>query len=119
MRPASVLVIEEGAEATLVRAALAKQPAVRVLEAPDSQSRVALAIAGARALNKSAEELKKLEARGIPVVAIVPKLTPAARQRALAAGAREIHERPREWQSYSKLIESLVGRFIPGAAASP
>ena len=35
MEPVTVLVIEEGAEAALVCAALARQPDVRVLDAPD------------------------------------------------------------------------------------
>ena len=35
----------------------------------------------------------------------------AARQRALAAGVREIHDRPSKWHPYSELIGSLVSRF--------
>lgn len=124
MEPATVLVIEEGAEAALVCVALAKQPALRVLEAPDvaralkrlktSPARVAMAIVGPDALAKSdAQLMKKLETRGIPIVVVGAGLTPAARQRALAAGVREVHERPRAWQPYSQFIESLVSRFVP------
>jgi hypothetical protein len=46
------------------------------------------------------------------VVAVVAELPSAARERALAAGVREIHERPTNWRAYSELIESLVSRFI-------
>jgi CheY-like chemotaxis protein len=120
----TVLVIEEGAEAGLVCAALARRPDVRVVDAPDlggalkrldkQPEPVALAIAGAGALSESADELvRRLSARGIPVIGVTAGLAPAARQRALAAGVREIHDRPAQWQPYSELIDSLVARFIP------
>jgi hypothetical protein len=114
MQPVTVLVIEESAaEATLLRAALARCPEVRVVESPAGPlAPLALAIAGDAALAGSAHELvKKLGARGIPVIGIAADLSPAARRRALAAGVREIHDRPRAWRHYSELIESLVGRF--------
>lgn len=123
MEPATVLVIEEGAEATLVCVALAKQPELRILEAPDvaralkrlkTSTRVAVAIVGRDAIGRSdAQLIKKLEARGIPIVVVASGLSPSVRQRALAAGVREIHERPRAWQPYSQFIESLVSRFVP------
>ena len=120
----TVLVIEEGAEVGLVCAALARRPEVRVVDAPDlgralkqldeQREPVALAIAGAAALSASADELvTRLGARGIPVIGVITGLAPAARQRALAAGVREIHDRPEKWQPYSELIDSLVARFIP------
>ena len=122
MQPVTVLVIEEGPEAALVCAALAKIPELRVLDAPDvgralkrlktHQAQVAVAIVGSPSLAKPADLMKQLEPRGIPVVGVVHALPPAARQRALAAGVREIHERPRRWQPYSELIGALVSRFI-------
>lgn len=118
----TVLVIEEGAaEAALVCAALALYPFVRVVDAPDveramervSDASVGLAIAGSRALTRSPENLvSKLGARGIPVIGIAAGLAPNVKQRALAAGVREIHDRPGEWRPYSELVGSLVGRFI-------
>lgn len=122
MEPVTVLVIEEGPEAALVCAALAKKPEVRVVDAPDvgralkrlktKPAQVAVAIVGTSGLAKSAELVKKLEPRGIPIVGVVHDLPPAARERALAAGVREIHERPTRWQPYSELIDSVVSRFI-------
>lgn len=122
MEPITVLVIEEGAEVALVCAALAKKPEVRVVDAPDvaralkrlqtRQEQVAVAIVGASGLARSADLVKKLQPRGIPIIGVVHDLTPAAKQRALAAGVREIHERPTRWQPYSELIDSLVSRFI-------
>jgi hypothetical protein len=124
MQQVTVLVIEEGAEAGLVCAALALRPEVRVVDAPDLADAlrrlegraepVALAIAGSAALASCAGELvTRLGARGIPVVGVAASLAPAARKRALAAGVREIHERPVQWRRYSELIDSLVARFIP------
>lgn len=122
MDPVTVLVIEEGAaEAALVCAALALHPTVRVIDAPDieraleriSSGPVGLAIAGARALSRSPEKLvSQLGAKGIPVVGIAAGLEPKVRERALAAGVREIHDRPGEWRPYSELVGTLVGRFI-------
>ena len=124
MRRVTILVIEQGAEAGLVCAALALRPEVRVVDSPhlgEALERldkhpgpVALAIAGATALAGSADELvTRLGARGIPVIGVAAGLAPAARQHALAAGVREIHDRPTQWRPYSKLIDSLVSRFIP------
>jgi hypothetical protein len=122
MQPVTVLVIEEGAEATLVCAALARQAEVRVLDAPDfsgaltrlktEAAPVAFAIMGPATLAKCTGKLvQSLETRGIPVVGIALGLAAADRQRALAAGVREIHDRPAEWKPYSELIDSLVARF--------
>ena len=122
MEPVTVLVIEQGAEAALVCAALARMPEVRVVDAPDigralkrlksRQAQVAVAIVGASGLANSADLVKKLEPHGIPIVGVVHGLPPATKQRALAAGVREIHERPTRWQPYSELIDAVVSRFI-------
>lgn len=127
MEPVTVLVIENGAEAVLVCAALARQPEIRVVDAPDVRRAlkrlklqpmpVALAIVGTAALAKSADELKRLGTRGIPMIGIAAGLPAAARQRALAAGVREIHERPAKWHPYAELVSSLVSRFT--RAGSP
>jgi ketopantoate hydroxymethyltransferase len=122
MDRAAVLVIEEGAEATLVCAALALRPELTVLDAPDVAAAlarlgpggVALAIAGGAALSGSPHDLvQALGARGIPVIGVAAGLAPQARQRALAAGVREIYDRPAEWRPYAALIGTLVARFAP------
>jgi hypothetical protein len=118
-----VLVIEQGAEAGLVCAALAMRPDLDVVGAPDvagalerieREPGVALAIAGASALNEAT--LQRLGERGIPVVGLAADVAPDVRRRALAAGVREIHERPRRWQPYSELVDALVARFIPAGS---
>ena len=126
MDRAAVLVIEEGAEAPLVCAALALRPDLTVLDAPDVAAAlallepepgpVALAIAGETALSGSARDLvQALDARGIPLIGVVTGLAPQARRRALAAGVREIHDRPAGWRAYRELIGALVARFVPPA----
>jgi hypothetical protein len=113
MQPATVLIIKGGAaEATLVRAALARCTQARVIETlAEASGPVALAIADATTLTQSIDELKNLHTRGIPVVGVAAGLSQKARKRALAAGVREIHERPRNWRPYWELIESVVARF--------
>ena len=121
MGRASVLVIEDGAEAGLVCAALARRPELHVVGAPDvagalerierAPGEFALAIVGAAALGEGG--LGQLGERGIPVVALAPTVAPELRSRALAAGVRELDERPQRWQPYSELVDSLVARFIP------
>jgi chemotaxis response regulator CheB len=119
--------IGDGADTTLICAALAKQPDVRVVDVvpharqalkllqnllQTQSAPMALAIAGAAALRTPADELlKTLEVRGIPVVGIAAGLSQEVKQRALAAGVKEIHDRPRDWQAYSELIEAVIWRF--------
>ena len=101
----TVLVIEQGAEAALVCAALALRPELCVVEAADLQAALArlerdrtparLAIAGSAALEASPQELvARLGAHGIPVIGVAAGLPPEARRDALAAGVREIHVMP-------------------------
>ena len=117
-----MLVIGDGVETTLICAALAKQPEVRVVDVPHARQALkllqtqsapmALAIAGAAALRTPAYELlKTLEARGIPLIGIAAGVSQEMKQHALAAGVKEIHERPRDWQAYSELIEAVIRRF--------
>lgn len=118
-----LLIEESAAEAALMAAALALRPGIRVLDVPDAHeadmrlesppSPVVLALAGAAALTAPpAALLQRLQAQGIPVVGIAAGLSEAQKRQALAAGVREVHERPGQWQPYAELIESLVGRFI-------
>ena len=77
---------------------------------------MALAIAGPRTLAQvHADELvRRLGGAASRWSGIAPRPCPLpARQRALAAGVREIHDRPTEWRPYSALIDSLVARFTP------
>lgn len=114
MAQVAVLVIEKGAaEATLIHAALARCTEVRVVESlGEGSTPIALAIAGSTALTESPDKLvKSLESRGIPLIGIAAGLSKAAKKRALAAGVKEIHDRPREWRPYCELIDQLVGRF--------
>ena len=117
-----MLVIGDGVETTLICAALAKQPEVRVVDVAHARQALkllqtqsapmALAIAGAAALRTPAYELlKTLEARGIPLIGIAAGVSQEMKQHALAAGVKEIHDWPRDWQAYSELIEAVIRRF--------
>lgn len=123
MEQVTVLVIEDNAaEAALVAAAFALRPGVQVLAAPDaaeaavqleSPCPVVLALAGAAALAAPPAALfERLGAQGIPVIGIAAGLSDADKGRALAAGVREIHDRPDRWRPYAALIESVASRFI-------
>jgi hypothetical protein len=122
MQTVTVLLIADNTEATLMCAALAKRPDVRVLEALDARGAIklletqaaapAVAIGAAAALAKSANKLVAiLQERGIPLIAIAAGLSEKAKQRALAGGVKEIHDRPSTWQAYSELIETVIRRF--------
>lgn len=122
MQPVTVLVVADNVETTVICAALARCPEVRAIEAQDARhavelletqaARPVLAIGGSAALTKSTDELvKNLQARGIPLIAIAAGLSEKAKQRALAAGVKEIYDRPRDWHVYSELIEAVIRRF--------
>jgi phosphoserine phosphatase len=128
MKSVTVLLIANDAEVTVICAALAKCLGVRVMEARDVGHAIkllgaqaaapAVAISTSASLTKSARELvETLHARGIPFVVIAAGLSQKARQRALAAGIKEIHDRPKDWHAYSKLIEAVIRRFA-GASAT-
>lgn len=127
MKSIAVLLIANDAEATVICAALAKCPDVRVIEARDAGHAIkllgaqaaapAVAIGTTASPTKSARELvAALQARGIPFVVIAAGLSEKARQRALATGMKEIHDRPRDWYAYSKLIEAVIRRFAGTSA---
>jgi len=122
MQSVTVLVIGDGAETTLICAALAKQPEVRVVEVAHARralsllrtqsAPMALAIASSAVLlGLAGPLLKTLEARGIPLVGIAAGLSQEAKQRALAAGVKEIHDRPKEWPAYAELLGDIMRRF--------
>jgi hypothetical protein len=127
MKSATVLLIAHDAEATVIGAALARCPGVRVVEARDAGHAIrllgaqaaapALAIGTAASLTKSARELvATLQTRGVPFVVIAAGVSEKSRQRALAAGIKEIHDRPGDWHAYSRLIEAVVRRFAGTSA---
>jgi hypothetical protein len=116
-QPAVILVESAFVEATLARAALALRPDVLVLQVEDLPSAttllgrgpVALAILGKAALGSAdGASLKPFLGGGVPVVGLGVELAEPLRRKALEAGVREVHERPREWRAYRSLISGLV-----------
>ncbi|MGQ0543743.1 MAG: hypothetical protein ACT4P3_00205 [Betaproteobacteria bacterium] len=121
-QPAVILVESSPVEAILAQAALALRPEVTVLQAEDLRSAsdllggapVALAILGKEALRAAdGRSLQAFVSGGVPVVGLGVNLADAVRRQALAAGVREVHERPREWRAYRSLIGAIVDAALP------
>ena len=121
-RPAVIIIESSPNEAVLACAAVALRPEVRVLKAGDlgsaaellAQGPIALAILGSEAIGAADGALLQAFTRGgVPVVGICADIPEAVRERALAAGVRELYERPREWQAYCTLIAALLDRAPP------
>jgi len=125
-QPAVILVEASPVEAILACAALALRPEVMVLQAHDLREAsdllggapVALAILGKDALGATdGRALQPFVSGGVPVVGIGVNLPEAVRRQALAAGVREVHERPHEWRAYRSLISGILDEALPGRAA--
>src|SRR3970040_807946 len=112
-QPAVILVETSVVEAVLACAALALRPEVMVLQAEDLREAsdllggapVALAILGKEALGAAdGRTLRRFVSGGVRVVGLGVNLPESVRRQALAAGVREVHERPREWHAYRSLV---------------
>jgi hypothetical protein len=121
-QPAVILVETSPVEAILACAALALRPEVMVLQAEDlreasdllSGAPVALAILGKQALGSAdGRSLQAFVSGGVPVVGVGVNVPESMRKRALTAGVREVHERPREWRAYRSLISGLLDEALP------
>src|SRR5687768_11264701 len=121
-QPAVILVETSPVEAILACAALALRPEVTVLKAQDLREAsdllggapVALAILGKHALGSAdGRSLQAFVSGGVPVVGLGVNLPESLREQALAAGVREVHERPREWRAYRSLISGLLDGALP------
>ena len=121
-QPAVILVETSPVETILACAALALRPEVMVLHAEDlreasdlrSGAPVALAILGKQALGAAdGRTLQAFVSGGIPVVGVGVNLPESLRKQALAAGVRQVHERPREWRAYRSLISGLLDEALP------
>jgi len=121
-QPAVILVETSVVEAVLACAALALRPEVMVLQAEDLREAsdllggapVALAILGKEALGAAdGRTLQAFVSGGVPVVGLGVNLPESVRRQALAAGVREVHERPREWHAYRSLVNGLLDSLLP------
>lgn len=121
-REVILLIESDPAEAVLASAAVALRSDVEVLRAPNlraaadmlGEAPVGLAILGRQAIGSADPTLlQAFVSGGVPVVGLGVALGEAERQRALAAGVREVHERPREWPAYRTLIARLLSEWLP------
>ena len=67
-------------------------------------------ILGYRALQEAAGKAERV---GLPVVGFAANLTDADRRRALAAGIREVYERPAAWRPYCDALEMVLDAWLP------
>lgn len=121
-REVILLIESDPAEAVLASAAVALRSDVEVLRAPNlragadmlGEAPVGLAILGRQAIGSADPTLlQAFVSGGVPVIGLGVALGEAERQRALAAGVREVHERPREWPAYRTLIARLLSEWLP------
>ena len=123
MAQSAVILVESSpVEAILACAALALRPGVLVLQAEDlreagdmlGDAPVTLAILGKQALGSAdGRSLQAFVSGGVPVVGVGVNVPDAVRRQALAAGVREVHERPRDWHAYRSLIGGLLDGALP------
>ena len=123
-----VLLIENSqAESTLACAALALRPEIAVLAVRDlpaaidllqkrgGESAVEIAILGRDAISGSAGKLVEALSRigrDVPVIGVAGGLRESDRKRALAAGVRAVYDRPRDWKTYSGLMQNLLAEWL-------
>jgi len=128
MEDAMVLLIENSqAESTLACAALALRPEIAVLAVSDvpaaidllqkrgGAGEVEIAILGRDAIGRSAGKLIEALSRAgreIPVIGIAAGLRESDRRRALEVGVRAVYDRPRDWKSYSGLMQNLLAEWL-------
>ena len=124
-QPAVILVETSPVETILACAARALRPEVMVLHAEDlreacdllSGAPVALAILGKQARGSvDGRALPAFVSGGVPGVGVGVNLPESLRKQALAAGVRQVHERPREWRAYRSLISGLLEQALPTRA---
>lgn len=122
MRETPVLVIDDEHEAALVASAIALHaPRVRVRTVLDWRAARALfaergpgarlIIAGADAI-ASAEHALPLPDDKINVVGLAPDIPAPLRERAVAAGIREIYDRPTNWEKYAETVRVILRDWL-------
>ncbi|HZM37386.1 MAG TPA: hypothetical protein VFC18_23205 [Burkholderiales bacterium] len=116
-----ILVERRPVEAILASTALSHRREILVLRAEDLSSAaamldtlpVALGILGKEALDAAdAPTLQAFSRAGVRLVGLGIHLAESLREKALAAGVQEVHERPREWRAYRSLVGELVDAAI-------
>jgi len=120
-RETAILVIDDEHEAALISSAIALHaPHLRVRTVPgwraglpylkDQNEQRMLVILGARAVREASAAIPYLNGsfRRMTVVGLAAGLNAAAKQSALAAGVRAVHERPASWPAYCRAVRDIV-----------
>lgn len=121
-REVILLIENDPTEAVLATAAVALRSDAEVVRVPDlpaaarllGRSRVGLAILGRQAISAAEPGLLQgFVSGGVPVIGVGPALADADREKALAAGVTQVHERPQQWPAYRVLVARLLAEWLP------
>lgn len=119
----AVLIVDENLhEATMITSAISLHDArLEVSTVPDAQAafhylrdaKRRIVILGARAIAEAPALLDRLNGAGARhrIVGIAPQVCAQVRERALAAGVRDVHERPAGWPEYRDLVGEILSRW--------
>lgn len=120
----AVLIVDENPhEAAIVSSAISLHDArLEVSTVPDAQEAVRylrdakrrLVILGARAIAEAPALLARLNGAGArhAIVGIAPEIPQGVGERALAAGVRDVHQRPPGWPEYRDLVREILDRWM-------
>jgi len=117
----AVLVIDDEHEATLISSAIALHaPRLRVRAVSgwraalayvtDNKGSRMLVILGERAVREASQAMALLNGslKGLTVVGLAAGVASGAKQDALAAGVRAVHERPATWAAYAQAVRDIL-----------
>ena len=121
----AILVIDDEHEATLISSAIALHaPHLRVRAVSGWRAGLAyladhklermLVILGARAVREASEAIRHLNGSfsRLTVVGLAANVDGVAKERALSAGVRAVHERPASWTAYSQTVRDILHSWI-------
>ena len=117
----AVLVIDDEHEATLISSAIALHaPQLRVRAVSgwraglayvgDNKGSRMLVILGEAAVREASQAMPLLNGslKGLTVVGLAAGVGAAAKEHALAAGVRAVHERPASWAAYAQTVRDIL-----------
>ena len=112
-----ILVEDNATDSGLAAIAIAlRKPRARVREARSLDEALLLCaepcvvILGYRALRDAAGKGERIR---LPAVGFAAHVTDGDRRRALAAGIRQIYERPAAWRPYCDVLEKVLDEWLP------
>lgn len=112
-----ILVEDNPTDSGLSAIAIAlRKPRARVREARSLEearllfTEPCVVILGYRALRDAAGKAERIR---LPVVGFAANVTDGDRRRALAAGIRQVYERPAAWRPFCDVLETVLDEWLP------